>query len=302
MGFDRFRQWIIAQAAFGLLGILKLFPTDAALNFAAWLGRRVGPKLKRHKLVVTNLRNAFPEKSEAEIQQLAMASWEHLGRMAAEYIFFDRLFDAAELRKGNDGRVEIVGEDYLRDLRENPRPFIFITAHTGNFEVLPHAAVARGNPVAVLFRPPNNPFIAEKLARMRGVGAELLVPSLSGSFKILTRQLAQGKGMGILVDQKFLRGVPTRFFGLEAKTNPLVPRLARQFHCEIVPVRSIRIAGNRYRLIVEPPLALPRNEAGEIDIEASAQALNDKVESWVREYPEQWLWYHDRWDIKRTLR
>lgn len=302
MGFDRFRQWITAQAAFGLLGALKLFPTDTALDFSARMARRFGPRLKRHRLVVTNLRNAFPEKSEAEIEALAAASWEHLGRMAAEYIFFDRLFSPAELGKGNDGRVEVVGEDRLRDLRENPRPFIFITAHTGNFEVLPHAAVARGTPVAVLFRPPNNPFIAEKLAQMRGAGAELLVPSLSGSFKILTRQLAQGRGIGILVDQKFIRGVATRFFGLPVNTNPLVPRLVRQFQCEVVPVRSIRIAGNRYRLMVEPSLVLPRNAAGEIDVEASAQAINDKVESWVREYPEQWLWYHDRWDIKNTLR
>jgi len=29
--------------------------------------------------------------------------------------------------------------------------------------------------------------------------------------------------------------------------------------------------------------------------------LNDKVESWVREYPGQWLWYHDRWRIKGNL-
>jgi len=29
--------------------------------------------------------------------------------------------------------------------------------------------------------------------------------------------------------------------------------------------------------------------------------LNDKVEGWVRENPEQWLWYHDRWNIKKTV-
>ncbi|MGO8141168.1 lipid A biosynthesis lauroyl acyltransferase, partial [Rhizobium leguminosarum] len=34
---------------------------------------------------------------------------------------------------------------------------------------------------------------------------------------------------------------------------------------------------------------------------AAAQLLTDKVESWVRDYPEQWLWYHARWQIKQTL-
>ncbi|MFQ6162564.1 hypothetical protein [Sinorhizobium meliloti] len=45
----------------------------------------------------------------------------------------------------------------------------------------------------------------------------------------------------------------------------------------------------------------PRRADGSVDVTATAQMLNDKVESWVREYPGQWLWYHDRWHIKRTI-
>lgn len=299
MGFDRFRQWIVAQAAFGLLRGLALLPADAALNVTARLARRFGPKTRRHRLVVANLRNAFPEKTEAEIEALAAASWEHLGRMAAEYVFFDKLFDFDPARFG-EGRIEIEGAEHVRDLRERPRPFIFFTAHTGNFEMLPHVGTAFGNPVAVLFRPPNNPFIAERVARLRGKGSDRLVPSYAGSSRVLARQLEAGKGIGVLVDQKFKSGVPTLFFGRPLKTNPLVPRLARQFACDVLPVRSIRLADNRYRIVVEPPMALPRNAGGEIDVEAATQAINDKVEAWVREYPEQWLWYHDRWDIKKA--
>ena len=52
------------------------------------------------------------------------------------------------------------------------------------------------------------------------------------------------------------------------------------------------------RLELEPALAIPRKATGEVDVNATAQLLNDTVERWVREYPGQWLWYHDRWDIK----
>ena len=107
--------------------------------------------------------------------------------------------------------------------------------------------------------------------------------------------------MGVLVDQKFQRGVHTDFFGQKVQTNPLLAKLARQFHCEVYPARSIRLPGNRYRLEIEPKIDLPKRADGSLDVNATAQLLNDKVESWVREYPEQWLWYHDRWNVKNQL-
>ena len=71
----KFQQWSIAQFAFGLLNLLKLFPADGAMNFADRFARFVGPRTKRHVLTLTNLRNAFPEKSEAEIEAIALESW-----------------------------------------------------------------------------------------------------------------------------------------------------------------------------------------------------------------------------------
>ena len=59
---------------------------------------------------------------------------------------------------------------------------------------------------------------------------------------------------------------------------------------------------NRYRLEIEPKVEIPLNEKGSVDIQKTAQLLNDKVESWVREYPGQWLWYHDRWHIKDQVK
>jgi lauroyl/myristoyl acyltransferase len=47
---------------------------------------------------------------------------------------------------------------------------------------------------------------------------------------------------------------------------------------------------------------IPRKADGSVDVEATAQKLNDKVESWVREYPGQWQWFHDRWNIKNSLK
>ncbi|TDX78252.1 KDO2-lipid IV(A) lauroyltransferase [Neorhizobium sp. R1-B] len=295
-----FQQWLVAQIAFGALNLLKVFPADPAIRFADRMAHRVGPKLSRHKLMLTNLRNAYPEKAEEELQEIAVASWGHMGRLAAEYVFLDRLFDF-DPERPKPGRVEVSGIPIFVDLRDNPRPFIVFTGHTGNFELLPVAGKAFGLEVMVLFRPPNNPYIAKKIFDFRASRMGQLVPSHAGSSFALARRLEHGGGVGVLVDQKFRKGLKTTFFGRPVRTNPLLGKLVRQFNAEVYPARCIRLPDNRYRLEIEPKIELPRDEKGNLDVQATAQILNDKVESWVREYPEQWLWYHDRWKIKWSL-
>ncbi|KAA3516115.1 lipid A biosynthesis lauroyl acyltransferase [Agrobacterium vitis] len=300
LGLRKFPQWLVAKFILVLLTLLKLFPADTALNGADRLVRFIGPKLKRHRLMLTNLRNAFPEKSEVEIETIALAAWGHMGRQIAEYVFLDELFDFDPDKLG-EGRVEVSGIPIFMDLLENPRPFIVFTGHTGNFEMLPVAGAAFGLYVTVLFRPPNNPYIADMVFDFRRARMGNLVPSHAGSSFHLARQLEAGKGVGVLVDQKFKKGQPTTFFGSEVRTNPLLAKLVRQFGCDIYPARCIRLPGNRYRLEIEPKVDIPKDGQGRVDVQATAQMLNDKVESWVRECPEQWLWYHDRWNIKKTL-
>ena len=101
----------------------------------------------------------------------------------------------------------------------------------------------------------------------------------------------------MLVDQKFSRGIPTRFFGRLCETSPLVPKLARQYECDVYPARTIRLPGNRFRLELEEKLLLPRDGDGLVDLAATAQLLTDVVERWVREDPGQWMWFHKRWKI-----
>ena len=232
LALRRFQQWLVAQLMFGFLNFLKLFPADGAMRFADWMTRQIGRRLKRHKLMLYNLRRAFPEKSEAELEEIALESWGNMGRLAAEYVFLDQLFDF-DPERAEPGRVEVSGIPIFLDLRDNPRPFIVFTGHTGNFELLPVAGNAFGLSVTVLFRPPNNPYVAQKVFDFRSGRMGKLVPSHAGSSFALARQLEAEQGVGVLVDQKFSRGLKTTFFGLETKTNPLLPKLVRQFNWEV---------------------------------------------------------------------
>lgn len=301
LALENFRQWFNATLAFSFLNLLKLAPADPAIRFADRLARKIGPRTPRHKLMLYNLERAYPEKTQDERDAIALDSWGNMGRLAAEYVFLDRLFDF-DPAMTEPGRIEVVGTETFLELRDNPRPFIVFTAHTGNFELLPVAGSAFGLDVTVLFRPPNNPYVAEKVFNFRKERMGNLVPSHAGSAFALARQLEKGGGVGVLVDQKFRKGLSTKFFGNDVLTNPLLAKLVRQFGCDVFPARCVRLPDNRYRLEIEPKVDIPRDAAGNVDVQKTAQMLNDKVESWVREHPGQWLWYHDRWKIKGRVK
>ena len=77
--------------------------------------------------------------------------------------------------------------------------------------------------------------------------------------------------------------------------NPVMAKFARRFECPVHGVRVIRLPGHRFRLELTPALDLPRDAAGDIDVEGAVRAMNAVVEGWVREHPGQWLWMHRRW-------
>ncbi len=279
----------------GSLFILKYFPANIGFAFFSWLAKTFGPLVHRHKIALANLKAAYPEKTEEELHAIAVEMWENIGQFLAEYIFLDKIFDF-DPHADKPGLIEVKGAEIFERLKNEKKPHIFFTAHTGNFELLPICAQSFGLNVTVLFRPPNNPYIAKRVLKARQTSMGHLVPSKAGAAWALAAKLAEGENVGMLVDQKFRRGVLGTFFNRPLKTNPLIIKLARQYDCDIYPARCIRLAGRRHRLELYERVKLPLDEKNEIDIAASTQKLNDIVESWVREYPGQWTWLHRRWD------
>jgi Kdo2-lipid IVA lauroyltransferase/acyltransferase len=295
-GLKKAEYWVVARLAMGALWVCRRLPAERALAFADRAARRFGPWFGRHRVALSNLRAAFPDKSDAEIEAIASDMWGNMARLAVEYIYLAELFDFdPENREAS--RIEVVGEETFLRLREEKKPHILFTGHLGNFEFLPVAAASFGLQVTALFRAPNNPYLAEYIFSTRRAAMGELLASRAGAAFALARVLERGGNIGVLVDQKFQKGIRTTFFGRECLTSPLLPKLARQYECDVYPARSVRLPGNRYRLIVEDRLELPRTPDGIVDVKATAQLLNDTVERWVREDPGQWMWFHKRWAI-----
>lgn len=289
----------VAAALFGLTNAVGLLPIDRSLALAHAIGTRLGPLSRRHKLVLSNLEYAMPELEQAERKRVGREMWGHQARLVLETAFFDRIYDP----RGDtpNDRVEVRLKVDLRALYENSVPTILFTAHTGGFEFLPALAESEGLPMLSLFRAPNNPYVANRLLQQRERSGAHMIRSEPGTAQRLAGELRARRAIGVLVDQKFGSGPKVDFFGQPALTNPLIARLAALTKGVIIPARCVRLPKNRYRLEVDEPVTLPRNQQGRIDVDASLQLVNDIVERWVREYPEQWMWFHRRWG-NRPLR
>ena len=288
------KDWMIARLVEATLYLLQKLPPERSTDLAERVFRRLAPILPRTALARRNMTRAFPQKSEAEINALISEMWGNFGRALAEYVFLDQLFDFDPERPG-EGRVEFSGIEHFLAARDAEGPAILFTGHTGNWELLPIGAAAYEFNVTALFRPPNNRFLAKRVLQARRTTMGHLVPSRAGAAWALADVMEKGGSVGLLVDQHFTRGPMIEFFGHEARANPLLAKLARQFDCPVYPARCIRLPGGRFRIEMYEAINLPRNDNGEIDIAASTQMINSIVEDWVREYPAQWLWIHNRW-------
>jgi KDO2-lipid IV(A) lauroyltransferase len=290
----RLRDAALSAGVWALAGAMRLQPP----RFASWAGgfwaRKIGPHTSIHRTALKNLRLAYPEKTEAEREAIAIGMWDNLGRMGGEFVHLDRIWQY-NMWEPAKSRIETTGVSNFVAMRIDGKPALVFTAHLANWELPAIAAAAQGLDSAVLFRAPDNSFFADLLfeARSRVMG-NLVAASHVAVFE-LAAVLDQGKHLGILVDQARRGGPTVQFFGQPCSANPTIARLARLYECPVHGVRVIRLPEGRFRIQCTPALDLPRDAKGKIDVDGAMQMITTVVEGWVREYPEQWTWFYKRW-------
>jgi Kdo2-lipid IVA lauroyltransferase/acyltransferase len=286
----------LGAGAVWLLRTVKRMDRRRAADFAGGLLRKVGPHLKEHRLGRDNLRAAFPEKSEAEIERILQGVWDNLGRVAAEFVHLDE-FHIAD-GASDDPNAIVLEPAVLARCRRliGDRASLSFCCHTANWEMSGVVAKLLGADAAVLYRRPNIRAVSDAVIKLRaGVMGQMIPSGLDAPVR-LAHLLQQGVHVGMLVDQHYTKGVDVTFFGRPCKANPLIALLARQVECPIYGLRIIRLADrNRFGGDVTEPIAPPRDAEGRIDVQGTMQAITGVIEGWVREHPDQWLWLHRRW-------
>ncbi len=274
--------------------IARALGPERASDLGGRITRIVGPLLPSHRTALANLRAAYPERSDTEIRALARQSWDNLGRTGAEYAHLDTIFDY-DPEGPPDQRIEVEGIEQFFAIRDDGKPGLIFSAHLANWELPAICAQTFGLETTAVFRPPNDPAAAQLVHEVRRKTMGGLAASQPGSVFAMQAVVERGGHLGQLIDQHFTRGVVVEFFGRPCLANPLLAKLARHHDCPVHGVRVVRKEHGRFRLELTPPLDLPRDAQGLIEVRGAMQAMTRVVEDWVREQPGQWLWMHRRW-------
>jgi len=278
-----------------LFGFLRLLGPDRSSDLGGWLLRTASPLIPVNRVALANIRATFPQMRDDEVKRIARAAWENLGRVAAEYAHLKDIFDYDYHNPHRPSRVEVAGIEHFIALKDDDRPGLIFSAHLANWELPAICAATYDLETTAVFRAPNDPAIAAIVHEIRSGAMGGLAAAKQGAAFAMQGVLENGGHLGMLIDQHFTRGVVVPFLGRPALTNPILGKFARRFECPVHGVRVIRLPNRRFRIELTPPLDLPRDAAGEIDVRGSMAMMTAVVEGWVREYPEQWLWMHRRW-------
>ncbi|MBV9556909.1 MAG: lipid A biosynthesis lauroyl acyltransferase [Pseudolabrys sp.] len=279
----------------GFLRLLRLPHYKRMASTLSWVLRKIGPKLREHRIAKAQLMAAFPEKSEAEIERILEGVWDNIGRYTAEFAQIDRIITPDWGEPPADVGYTKETYDRFQGLRRDGKPALIFAAHLANWELSAQVAKQYGLDTIVLYRRPNIGAVADAVTNIRaGSMGELMATGLDAPVK-LGRELEAGRHVAMLVDQYYTRGVDVTFFGRRTKANPLLARLARQVEAPIHGVRIIRLPDEKFTVELTPEVAPIRDAEGKIDVAGTTQAVMSVVEGWVREHPEQWLWLHRRW-------
>jgi KDO2-lipid IV(A) lauroyltransferase len=281
----------------GLLGAIKHTNRKRMANFAGGLMRKIGPFFKEHKLGRENLRAAFPEKSDAEIEKILGGVWDNLGRIAIEFAHLDEFcVDGFGTRTPDVITYPPESQARFDAIMKSGKATISFAAHFANWELPAVGAHLIGVKTAALFRRPNIGAVADVIIKLREpLMGELLPTGLDAPVK-LARLAQSGVHVGMLADQHYTKGVEVTFFGRKCLANPLIAMLGRQTGLPIYGMRVVRKPdGNSFWGEISQQVEPVYDADGTFDIKGTMQGVTAVIESWVRQYPEQWLWLHRRW-------
>ncbi len=267
--------------------IAAALPVETASNVSATLWGWIAPLLKRHRRALRHLELAFPDKSETERRAIALQMWRNLGRVFAEAFHMDAILD--------EGRVTYEGFDewIASGMAENG--IIGCGAHLGNWEIAASLAGKVGVEALGIYQRIKNPHVDAYVRAMRArlYPAGLLPKEPATGIKAI-RHVRNGGALVMLADLRDRNGLPVPFFNQPAPSTTFPAMVARTQDKPLMAVQVIRQPGVRFTiraLLVE----VPRTADRDADIKAATANLQARLESFIRQNPDQWMWAHRRW-------
>ena len=248
---------------------------------------------KERKKAIENLSTAFSkEMTILEIKRLCRESFQNLGINLIELLRFPKLN-----RENIDEFVTMIGRDRIDTALKNGKGAIMLTAHLGNWELMAAYAALKDYPINVVARPIYYEGYNKILVKLReSKGIKVIYRD---DVKPMLQSLKNNELLGILADQDTVKvdGLFVKFFDELAYTPTGPAALAMKTGAPLIPCFIIRENG-RHKIFVEEPLPVMTTGDKDKDLLINTEMYGKVIEKWVRKYPSQWVWMHQRWKTR----
>lgn len=246
-----------------------------------------------------------------------------LGRMVALGLFSERKFATAQIRKflpgvnpnhtfnamcGSlaqtaleslnlspliaDKFISVDNPELFSQLKEHPGSILALTAHTSNWELLAGYAAKQGFTISAVGRMARRSVLQPVLSSIRlNNGVTTIWRAGKGTLRQLMALFSTRSVIAALVDQDTrVASELIPFFGAPARTPSNLVQLAIRYQAKIVAIFIFRERPDHFRIFLH-----------ELDNSTGTTAVlteyNRLLEHYIREYPEQWVWFHKRWRV-----
>ena len=288
----RFRRECAYILILTVVWFFRLLPRGAALRVGSMIGSMVPyAARKEYRLAVEHLTIAFGnEKSTQEIRELAREVFRSL---------VSNFVDTIRLKVMTQEEIINVciphNKDRFFEVYNKGKGIIAMSGHVGCWEMMGSYLAAIGIKTEAIAKKLYDPRIEQLLFDSR-VSGGMKVLSRGENTRDIIRALRKGHLVGMLIDQDTkIRGEFVEFFGKPAYTATGPALLSLRYGIPIVPLFTCRDKNHKHHIYMGDAVAIEPTGDMERDISELTVLLSKVTEYFIREHPEQWVWFHRRW-------
>jgi KDO2-lipid IV(A) lauroyltransferase len=247
----------------------------------------------RKSVVRTNLKNAFPEKSEQELISTEKGFYRHLADLFIESFKLTHM-SPRQIRR----RFQVENPEVLARLKAEGRYVIAVFGHYNNWEWTAAIPFFTDLRCVTIYKPLKNKYFDKFINTLRRQYGINLTP-MSGILREIINARKNGVNClyGIISDQvpaKSKINYWTRFLNQDTAVYTGAEKIAVKYDMAVVFFHHQKIARGYYKIKID----ILFEHTGGLSEHVITEAHVKRLEEIIREKPQYWIWSHRRWKYK----